>query len=66
MKWYNEDRTTMVDTAAVNYYHYDIHNEMLTLAINGHIVSLGGQEAQELLDKLKNPQLKQLLTEEGQ
>ena len=63
MKWFNEDKTTMVDIFSVNYYHYDIHNEILTLVINGHTVLLGGQEAKELLDKLKNPPAKQLLTE---
>jgi hypothetical protein len=63
MKWYNEDRTTMVDTTSINYYHYDVHNKFLSLVINGHSVLLGGQEALELLDRLKNPLLKQLLTE---
>ncbi len=67
MKWYNKDKTTMVDTATVNYYHFDIHNESLTLIINGHSTSLEGIEAKELFAELyfqgKN---KQLLTEEGQ
>ncbi len=65
MKWYSDNQTTMVDTSAVNYYHYDIHNNILSLVINGHTVLLHGQEATELFETLKEP-VKQLLTEEGQ
>ena len=63
MKWYNEDKTTMVDTAAVNYYHFDIHNEVLTLFINGHSTLLAGAEAKELFAELSGQSSKQLLNE---
>lgn len=63
MKWYNEDRTTMVDTASVNYYHFDIHNQILTLFINGHSTLLAGDEAKELFAELSGMNTKQLLNE---
>lgn len=63
MKWYNEDRTTMVDTASVNYYHFDIHNQVLTLFINGHSTLLAGEEARELFSELSGMNTKQLLNE---
>lgn len=63
MKWYNEDRTTMVDTTSVNYYHFDIHNQVLTLFINGHSTLLAGDEARELFAELSGQNTKQLLNE---
>lgn len=63
MKWYNEDRTTMVDTTSVNYYHFDIHNQILTLFINGHSTLLAGDEAKELFAELSGMNTKQLLNE---
>lgn len=63
MKWYNEDRTTMVDTTTVNYYHFDIHNQILTLVINGHPTLLAGEEAKDLYVELSGLGAKQLLNE---
>lgn len=63
MKWYNEDKTTMVDTASVNYYHFDIHNQVLTVSINGHLTLLAGEEAKELFAELSGQNTKQLLNE---
>lgn len=63
MKWYNQNKTTMVDTTTVNYYHFDIHNQILTLFINGHSTTLAGEEANELFAELSGLTTKQLLNE---
>jgi hypothetical protein len=65
MKWYNKNRTTMVDLTSVKYYHYDAHNCGIDILIDSNHLYFNGNEAESLykeLGQLTNN--KQLLTEE--
>jgi len=52
MKWISKDKTTMVDLDEVDYYHYDEHNDHLTLSVRGYGVVIRPPDASDLYNKL--------------
>ena len=52
MKWHSKDRETMIDLEKVDYYHYDEHNQVLTLSVRGYGVVVRVPDVEDLYKKL--------------
>ncbi len=66
MKWYNKNKTRMVDLSSIKYYHYDSHNCGIEILIDANHLYFHGNDAESLYKELKNldVSVKQLLNEE--
>jgi hypothetical protein len=71
MKWYNKEKTKMIDLSKVGQFDYNPTNKALVITVDGNIQVVPPQYAEELynalisLEDLYNKQVthKQLLTE---
>ena len=70
MKWYNVEKTKMLDLDAVNAFEYDLSQKTLTLAVEGSLLHYqvpASEEIYQLLIDMDIPPVtqykKQLLTE---
>ena len=52
MKWYNEDKSMMVDIDKISHYYYNKYDNTLTLFIDGHEIYLRNYEAQDIYNAL--------------
>lgn len=65
MKWYNKDKTMMVDISSVTYYKFKTVSNTLDLIVSGQFLYLDGQDALNLFNMIKeNVSDKQLLNEQ--
>ena len=69
MKYYNKDRTLMVDLDLVSYYsmnidHQDKFKSKMELLVDGHVITIYGYD-EELYSNLSNLGTKKQLLNEG-
>ena len=48
MKWYNEDKTEMVDLNKVSQFKYNKVDDLLTVIVDGIKSEFGGDRAKEI------------------